>query len=810
MMRHELIARYCLLGMLGMAPVLLGRCEQRAVITVVVEGLNDAPDIRALALTANLDGRRLSVRLPAQVETRVALLPNAIGKLTVDVAGLRANDCSVATGRAEATVTGTDSLRIDVRLSSKICNEACFCWENPLPMGNALNRTWGSSANDVWAVGAAGTIRHWNGRIWEPPSPPITSENLLALWGSGPNAIWAAGTNGIIAHYNGFAWQIQPSHVTTYFSDVWGSGPDDVWAVGGEGTVLRREGLTWKPMTLPVLPPDAGKPTEESFAAISGNGPDNVWIAGTYTLKAKGYVTSLLHFDHGTWIREPSPPVPPEVMQTRPGSLWVSPAGDVWLAHAHHVPLGPNMNEFRLSIQRRRAGQTTWDTIPSPPGTGVRRIRGGPEGEPWLVGTDVPDPVPFWSQAEGRGIVWRWNGSAWQRIDSTATQAKDGLNDIWLSAEGNFWAVGDNAAVVANQLGHWTRGPQGSTRRVNALWASRPQEIWAVGDFGSILRWDGEVWTELTLPSGTENFMLNDVFGLSADDLWAVGYDQDSKRGAVMRYDGVAWRLDEAAHAPALSGVSLDAVWGRNSREIWSVGQSADQGSSLRGFILLRDGDTWRQDPAVKALDLTGIYMCGVWGLDGQVFATGFKDMNHIPQSTIYRLDAPGPWVVETTLERTKLLRMRGGNSGDLWAVGSRTVMVLEDGKPTDTTLGAAYHHPPASDSKGGWKDLSGGFAQHKYLELTDVHVSRAGDVWFSGRIPETVGTGCASGYRGVMLHHTDGQWELMPTGAANEITSVVATDVGEVWAAGGGGAILHRRTVPGTQAASPDGGAGP
>jgi len=34
-----------------------------------------------------------------------------------------------------------------------ICNTNCWCWENPLPQGNGLQRVWGSDASHVWAVG---------------------------------------------------------------------------------------------------------------------------------------------------------------------------------------------------------------------------------------------------------------------------------------------------------------------------------------------------------------------------------------------------------------------------------------------------------------------------------------------------------------------------------------------------------------------------------------------------------------------------------------------------------------------------------
>ena len=38
-----------------------------------------------------------------------------------------------------------------------ICHEG-WCWENPFPQGNALAAVWADPANNVWAVGKAGTV----------------------------------------------------------------------------------------------------------------------------------------------------------------------------------------------------------------------------------------------------------------------------------------------------------------------------------------------------------------------------------------------------------------------------------------------------------------------------------------------------------------------------------------------------------------------------------------------------------------------------------------------------------------------------
>ena len=68
-----------------------------------------------------------------------------------------------------------------------------------------LNSIWGSSGNDVFAVGEGGTILHYNGSAWSPMASG-TTENLKGIWGSSGSDVFAVGANGVILHYNGSAW----------------------------------------------------------------------------------------------------------------------------------------------------------------------------------------------------------------------------------------------------------------------------------------------------------------------------------------------------------------------------------------------------------------------------------------------------------------------------------------------------------------------------------------------------------------------------------------------------------------------------
>jgi hypothetical protein len=109
-----------------------------------------------------------------------------------------------------------------------------------------LYSVWGSSANDVWTVGALGTIRHItpSDERWQKVTSPTTA-TLRSIWGSGPNDIWAVGDEGTIIHYDGTSFTSSsaefPIGRKPDLNGVWGSGPNDVWIVG-DGIALHYTG----------------------------------------------------------------------------------------------------------------------------------------------------------------------------------------------------------------------------------------------------------------------------------------------------------------------------------------------------------------------------------------------------------------------------------------------------------------------------------------------------------------------------------------------------------------------------------------
>ena len=79
-----------------------------------------------------------------------------------------------------------------------VCGGANNAWCQPTqrPTTYALRGIWGRSARDVYAVGDAGTILHYDGSSWTP-MPSGVGVQLNAVFGVG-NKVYAVGNSGTI------------------------------------------------------------------------------------------------------------------------------------------------------------------------------------------------------------------------------------------------------------------------------------------------------------------------------------------------------------------------------------------------------------------------------------------------------------------------------------------------------------------------------------------------------------------------------------------------------------------------------------
>jgi hypothetical protein len=96
---------------------------------------------------------------------------------------------------------------------------------------------WGTSGNDVFAVGNQGTILHYDGISWSTMNSG-TTRFLTSVWGSSSIDVYAVGSNGTILHYDGISWSKAATPATENLNDIWGASGTDVFVVGDYGQIL--------------------------------------------------------------------------------------------------------------------------------------------------------------------------------------------------------------------------------------------------------------------------------------------------------------------------------------------------------------------------------------------------------------------------------------------------------------------------------------------------------------------------------------------------------------------------------------------
>jgi hypothetical protein len=132
---------------------------------------------------------------------------------------------------------------------------------------------WGSAPNDVFVAGDSGTVVHWNGSAWTIMSTG-TREGLRRVWGTSGSDVYVSGDAGTLLHYDGTAWSRVAVPATERLERIWGSSAGDVYVGGAGATLLHYDGSRWSRVTIPVDP-------TYSVNAVWGTSASNVYIAGT-------------------------------------------------------------------------------------------------------------------------------------------------------------------------------------------------------------------------------------------------------------------------------------------------------------------------------------------------------------------------------------------------------------------------------------------------------------------------------------------------------------------------------------------------
>ncbi len=167
---------------------------------------------------------------------------------------------------------------------------------------SSLLGVWGTSATDVWVVGAdqrdgtGPTVLHYDGAGWTRLATGETSGDLWWVTGVG-DSVFLGGSRGVLLRYRSGTFAKLATPNTNVVFGIWGSAADDVWAVGGlpggsGAFVWRYDGTTVSSV--------AGLPADLASAGtvwkVNGCAANDVWMSATSS--------TVLHYDGASLVRE--------------------------------------------------------------------------------------------------------------------------------------------------------------------------------------------------------------------------------------------------------------------------------------------------------------------------------------------------------------------------------------------------------------------------------------------------------------------------------------------------------------------------
>jgi hypothetical protein len=177
-------------------------------------------------------------------------------------------------------------------------------WSSP-PLGwcthfvsvSTYTSIWGSSASDVFVVGNGAFpspetwIDHYDGQVWSRVYDCYSCNPVVrAGWSRTAKDVFEVGLGGGIWHYDGTQWNFEASGTGAELIAVWGAGTAaGAFAVGELGVIVYYDGTTWRRQT---------SGTTQPLYAVWGTSPNDVFAVG-----GDG---TILHYDGTAWTAQTS------------------------------------------------------------------------------------------------------------------------------------------------------------------------------------------------------------------------------------------------------------------------------------------------------------------------------------------------------------------------------------------------------------------------------------------------------------------------------------------------------------------------
>ena len=170
------------------------------------------------------------------------------------------------------------------------------------------------------------------------------------------------------------------------------------------------------------------------------------------------------------------------------------------------------------------------------------------------------------------------------------------------------------------------------------VWGSSASDVYLLGlgtdasgrDLPLLYHNDGTGWTEttLSLPFGWSEGKLFSVWGSSPEYIYLAGRGTDStghQQPLLYHSSGAGWMQVVLAAPSDASGSYLNDIWGSSASDIYAVGTSFDANHYNTPLLYHNDGSGWTQIAVSLPAGWTLGYLYGVSGsgTDNNVYLVG-------------------------------------------------------------------------------------------------------------------------------------------------------------------------------------------
>jgi hypothetical protein len=179
--------------------------------------------------------------------------------------------------------------------------------------GVDLTSVHGTAEDDIWFVGAAGTVLHYDGASFTPVDVG-TSALLSAVWSNGPADVWIVGDVGTVRHLDGGGWHAVDLGPEEILQGVWAGSAEDVWISGRDRAPYPGNSNYdgWNAFVYRWVPASGTWNREANytmyygyadFPGLRGGGGGDLWAVGEYVPAgaAASYSQAVHRAADGTW-----------------------------------------------------------------------------------------------------------------------------------------------------------------------------------------------------------------------------------------------------------------------------------------------------------------------------------------------------------------------------------------------------------------------------------------------------------------------------------------------------------------------------